>query len=169
MKEKLQQLFDTCIEDATTEELEVLNQLLEGFNKKKLNLNSSYIGGLLHMERTIQDQVCELTIPITPLLDNSLGIVHGGITATVIDTAMGTLANSLLPSGYGAVTTQLNVHYLTVGKGDYLTCRAEIDHKGSKTMVISSDVFRSDGKKIAQASGSFFVIEKENRMNKNQK
>lgn len=160
MTEQLNKLFEHCIEDSTDDELDVLHKLLEGFYKKKKNINGSYIGGLLHMERSIHQDECEVTIPITSLLSNSLGIVHGGMTATIIDSAMGTLANTLLPKGYGAVTTQLNVHYLSVGKGDYLTCKAKIDHKGTKTMVLSADVFRSDGKKVAQASGSFFVIEK---------
>lgn len=160
MKEQLRELLEQSMEKATTEELEVLNNLLQGFNKKQKNINSSYIGGLLHMERTMDEKVCHLTVPLSPLLNNTLGIVHGGITATIIDSAMGTLANSILPEGYGAVTTQLNIHYLAVGKGDFLQCKACIDHKGTKNMVLSADVHRSDGKKIAQATGSFFIIKK---------
>lgn len=160
MKEQLRELLEQSMEQATTEELEVLNNLLRGFNKKQKSINSSYIGGLLHMERTMDEKVCHLTVPLSPLLNNTLGIVHGGITATIIDSAMGTLANSILPEGYGAVTTQLNIHYLAVGKGDFLQCQAYIDHKGTKNMVLSADVHRSDGKKIAQATGSFFIIKK---------
>lgn len=160
MKEQLRKLLEQSMEQATTEELEGLNNLLRGFNKKQKNINSSYIGGLLHMERTMDEKVCHLTVPLSPLLNNTLGIVHGGITATIIDSAMGTLANSILPEGYGAVTTQLNIHYLAVGKGDFLQCKAYIDHKGTKNMVLSADVHRSDGKKIAQATGSFFIIKK---------
>ncbi|MBP2240001.1 uncharacterized protein (TIGR00369 family) [Cytobacillus eiseniae] len=160
MKEQLRVLLENCMEQASDEEMEVLEDILQGFNKKQMKLNSSYIGGLLHMDRTMNDEICELTVPLTPLLNNNLGIVHGGITATIIDSAMGTLANSLLPEGYGAVTTQLNIHYLTIGKGDYLQCKANIDHKGTKSMVLSAAVYRSDGKKIAQATGSFFIIKK---------
>lgn len=160
MDKEIMELFDKCTNQATDEELEVLKSLLQGFHKKQTGQNSSYIGGLLQMERSITDDECILTIPLTPLVDNPLGILHGGITATVIDSAMGTLAASLLPDGFGAVTTQLNVHYLSVGKGDYVICRANIDHKGTKTMVLSANVHRADGRKIAQATGSFFIIEK---------
>ncbi|MBT2687903.1 PaaI family thioesterase [Bacillus sp. ISL-47] len=160
MDKELKELFDTCTKQATDEDLVVLRSILQGFQKKQTGQNSSYIGGLLQMERSITEDECVLTIPLTPLVDNPLGILHGGITATVIDSAMGTLASSLLPEGFGAVTTQLNVHYLSVGKGDYVTCRANIDHKGTKSMVLSADVFRADGRKIAQATGSFFIIEK---------
>ncbi|KON89220.1 thioesterase [Sporosarcina globispora] len=158
----LMELFNQCTKNATEEELSALESLLLGLHKKQTGQNSSYIGGLLHMERQISEEECILTIPLSSLVNNPLGILHGGITATIIDSAMGTLAASLLPEGFGAVTTQLNVHYLAVGKGDYVTCRATIDHKGTKSMVLSADVFRSDGKKIAQATGSFFIIEKKN-------
>ncbi len=160
MDKELMELFNKCTNQATDEEIEALKSLLHGFHKKQSGQNSSYIRGLLHMERDINEDECVLTIPLTSLVDNPLGILHGGITATIIDSAMGTLAASLLPEGFGAVTTQLNVHYLSVGKGDYVTCRANIDHKGTKSMVLSADVHRSDGKKIAQATGSFFIIEK---------
>lgn len=160
MEEQLHELYKQYTEKATSEEKDILLTILKGLNKRKSKKQGSYIGGLLNMEKTLNKHICELTIPITPLLNNSLDIVHGGITATLIDSAMGTLANHVLPEEYGAVTTQLNIHYLSIGKGEYLTCKARIDHKGTKTMVMSADVYRCDGKKIAQASGSFFIIGK---------
>ncbi|WNS77052.1 PaaI family thioesterase [Bacillus sp. DTU_2020_1000418_1_SI_GHA_SEK_038] len=158
MKNQVREIVEDCLTNITSDELSVLTELLRGFQKKQRKLNNSYVGGLLQMERTMTNEFCELTIPITPLLYNSFDIVHGGITATIIDTAMGVFANSLLPDGYGAVTTQLNIHYLAVGKGDFLQCKAHLDHKGTKTMVLSANVYRSDGKKIAHATGSFFII-----------
>ena len=160
LKTEIGNLFNICMDNATEEELEVLLHLLHGINKKQSIRNVSFIDNLLHLEKVINHESCEITIPLSSLLNNSLGIVHGGIIATLIDTAMGTLANSLLPDGFGAVTTQLNIHYLAVGKGDYLQCKAQIDHKGTKTMVLSATVHRADGKKIAQASGSFFIVAK---------
>jgi uncharacterized protein (TIGR00369 family) len=73
---------------------------------------------------------------------------------------MGTLANYLLPEGFGAVTNQLNIHYIAPGIGDFLHCKAELIHQGNKTLVISGEAFRSDGKKIAYATGTFFIIQK---------
>ncbi|MFD2443394.1 PaaI family thioesterase [Bacillus sp. CGMCC 1.16607] len=160
MKEEIRQLFEECISRDNEEELENLKNILKGVQNKQLGINTSYIGGLLHMERTINDHVCEVTIPLYSYLNNSLNIVHGGITATLLDSAMGNLANSLLPVGYTAVTSQLNVHYISVGKGEYLTCKAEVSHKGTKVMLITGDVYRSDGRKIAHATGTFFIIEK---------
>lgn len=160
MEQKLRQMFEECLQQGSKDDLLVLSQLLEGIRNKQTQKNGSYIGGLLHMNRILSGDTCEVTIPLSPLVNNSLGIVHGGITATLIDSAMGTVANSLLPQGFGAVTSQLNVYYIGIGQGDSLSCKARVSHKGSKTMIIDADVYRTDGKRIAQASGTFFIIEK---------
>jgi uncharacterized protein (TIGR00369 family) len=160
MKHELYQLLETCIQTGSQADLNSLAYILEGFQKKINNQRSTYIDGILQMDRIMDENSCEITIPVHPILNNNLDIVHGGITATVLDTAMGSLANYLLPEGYGAVTNQLNIHYIAPGIGEKLRCRAEIVHKGTKTMVISGEAYRSDGKKIAYATGTFFTIKK---------
>jgi uncharacterized protein (TIGR00369 family) len=162
MKDHLQQLFNKCIEQGSDEEIRALGHVLEGIEKKIDKTILQYVDGLLHMDRVIdkEKKTCVITIPINPLINNSLDIVHGGITATLLDTAMGSLAISGLPDGYTAVTSQLNIHYIAPGIGDSLCCKAEVIHQGSKTSVISGEVYRNDGKKVAYATGTFFTIQK---------
>jgi uncharacterized protein (TIGR00369 family) len=156
MKEKITKQFEQLIKNGTEEDLQVLEHILEGLNNKQL----TYVNSLLHMESSMKDDSFEIKIPLNSLVHNPLGILHGGITATVIDTAMGALVHHLLPEGTAAVTTQLNIHYISPGIGDDIVCKAKIDHHGSKTMLVSADVYRTDGQKIAQATGSFFIIKK---------
>lgn len=158
MKDLLPQLIETIIEKGSKRDLEILSYTIEGLSRKLTGKSRTYLEGLLHMEQRLDENTCEITIPINDLLDNSLGMLHGGITSTILDTAMGVLANHLTPSGFSVVTNQLNIHFLAKGVGDYLRCRAEVIHRGKKTLVISGEAFRSDGKKVAYASGSFFVI-----------
>jgi uncharacterized protein (TIGR00369 family) len=162
MKNTLQQLLDKLIEKGSESDLSALAYILEGFEKKIDNKYSQYIDGLLHMERKIDQEkkTCEITVPLNDVWNNSLGIVHGGITATLLDTVMGTVINAILPEGFGAVTSQLNIHYIAPGIGETLTCKAEIIHQGSKTAVVSGEAFTADGKKIAHATGTFFIIHK---------
>ena len=162
MKDRLHQLLDNCIENGSEVDLSALEHVLEGFQKKIDNKYSQHIDGLLQMERKIdkEKKTCEITIPLNVVWNNSLDIVHGGITATILDTTMGTAINAILPEGYGAVTNQLNIHYIAPGIGDSLHCKAEIIHHGSKTVVIAGEAYRSDGKKIAYATGTFFIIQK---------
>ncbi|MEW4223411.1 PaaI family thioesterase [Rossellomorea marisflavi] len=159
MKEDLAKLLNECMEYASEEDLHSLGQMLAGMKKKQED-GGPLLGGVFGMEWGEQDETLTLTIPITPLTHNSLGIVHGGITATMVDTIMGTLANRALPSGYGAVTTNLNVHYLAPGTGGELTATGQILHHGTKTMVVEGKVIRSDGKVIAHSTGSFFIFKK---------
>ncbi|MFJ5713434.1 PaaI family thioesterase [Neobacillus sp. NPDC093127] len=160
MKDELRQLLESCIENGSEIDLNALSCLLGAVQKKINRKQSTFIDGILQMERTMDQESCEITIPINPIINNNLNIIHGGITATVLDTAMGSLVNYLLPEGFGAVTNQLNIHYIAPGIGESLRCKAEIIHKGSKTYVISGEAFRSDGKKIAYATGTFFIIKK---------
>ena len=160
MESEIRNLLEGCLQNADKNDLVVLKQLLQGIHQKKEQKKGSYIGSLLQMVRKLDDYTCELTIPINSLTMNDLGIVHGGITATAIDSAMGALAGSLVPSGYATVTTQLNIHYIAPGLGDYLYCKAEIEHRGTKTIVLSATVHTSEGKKIAKSTGSFFIIER---------
>lgn len=157
MKEKMTQLFTEIIEKGSEEDLSVLHQILEGLNNKQ----HTYINSLLHMNGGLKENTFEITIPLHSLVNNPLNILHGGITATVIDTCMGALVHNILPEGHAAVTSQLNIHYIAPGIGDSITCRSRIDHHGSKTMLVSADVFRSDGQKIAQASGTFFILKRD--------
>jgi uncharacterized protein (TIGR00369 family) len=158
--EKIQKQIQDIAHHMTEQELQLLEQLLKSFQLWKAGKSTTFISSLLQMERRITDDDCEITIPISPLLYNTLDIVHGGITATLLDTAMGVLANSLISEGYGAVTTQLNINYIAAGIGEKMICRAKMEHKGSKTLVLSAEIHRSDGVKIAMGTGSFLVIEK---------
>jgi uncharacterized protein (TIGR00369 family) len=162
MKDRLEQLLSNCIEKGSEEDLRALTHLLEGFEKTIDKKYMQYIDGLLHFEQKIdrEKKTCEIIVPLNNVWNNSLDIVHGGITATILDTAMGTAINAILPKGYGAVTNQLNIHYIAPGIGDTLRCKAEIIHQGTKTVVISGEAFRTDGKKIAHATGTFFIIQK---------
>ncbi|MGG1398261.1 PaaI family thioesterase [Bacillus salipaludis] len=160
MKDKLFPLLEACIENGTENDMAAIAHFLEVLQRKIKVGKRSFIDQFFHMDSKIDENSCEITIPLNPVLNNSFDIVHGGITATLLDTAMGTLANYLLPEGYGAVTNQLNIHYIAPGIGESLRCNAKIIHQGNKTLVVTGEVHRDDGKKIAYATGTFFVIKK---------
>jgi uncharacterized protein (TIGR00369 family) len=160
MQEQMHKLLDEVLAGADNDEILSIKQLLNGVKRKQNHTNESIIGGIFAMDKCSDDGNFTINIPITAVTHNSLNIVHGGVTATLVDTAMGTLANMMLPEGYGAVTTNLNVHYLAPGVGEELTASASVIHKGSKTMVVDGKVTDSTGKVVATSTGSFFIIKK---------
>ncbi|RJS62082.1 PaaI family thioesterase [Bacillus sp. PK3_68] len=159
MKEKIYSLIEQSLEQATEKDLEVLEQLLKGYLEKREG-NGTYIGRLFQLEREIEENECVVRMPITDLSNNSLNIVHGGVTATVLDSAMGSAAYTATPEGYATVTSNLNIHYIAPGTGDELTVKARVLHKGSKTIVVEGEALRADGKKVAHATGTFFLLKK---------
>lgn len=160
MNEKITQLLDECLKNASKEDLSVLSQVLEGIvNKQKHEKDqSSYIKDLFQMKHHFQDEEVEITMPITPITFNHFSIVHGGITATLLDTAMGGLANMVLPKGQKAVTSNLNIHYIAPGAGSFIKAKVKIIHRGSNTMVMEGLAYRDDGVQIAHCTSSFFII-----------
>ncbi|MFB6124888.1 MAG: PaaI family thioesterase [Halanaeroarchaeum sp.] len=91
------------------------------------------------------------------------GNVHGGIAATLIDTAGGLSVHSTLddPMNAGVATIDLNVSYLRPARGD-LVATAEVVRVGSTVGVATVDVESTtpDGKQaeVAVGRGSFRVF-----------
>lgn len=160
MKEEIRKLTEELIQNGNDDDQNVLYQVLSGLKQKNEGKYSSYVGALLNMEKEITSSTCSVSVPVSRTIYNSLGIVHGGMTATVLDTAMGTLANLLAPEGVGAVTSQLNIHFVLPIKGEKMTAAARILHHGRKTMVVEGTVLSESGKRLAHATGSFYLIEK---------
>lgn len=157
---KIQDQLAQYLDQASKEDQLVLQFVLEGLLNKQKNQHHSYLGGLLHETSYYneEDQTFHMTIPNSTIIQNALNIVHGGITATLIDSAMGTLAFHVLPSHLAAVTTEIKINYIAPGVGKELKCVASIIHKGSKIIVCEGKVFRDDGKLVAHSSASFFII-----------
>jgi acyl-coenzyme A thioesterase PaaI-like protein len=43
---------------------------------------------------------------------NPIGVVHGGVISTILDSAMGCTVHSVLPAGVGYITLELKVNFL---------------------------------------------------------
>ncbi|TXC92080.1 PaaI family thioesterase [Metabacillus litoralis] len=157
-KAELLQTTNEILQEANQEDMEVLTLLLNGLKKKQNNKISSYIGALLHAEGEYLEESFSIKIPNTPIIQNALNIVHGGITATLLDSAMGGLAHHILPPDKAAVTTEIKINYVAPGVGKELSCKANLIHKGNKTIVTEGKVFRDDGTLIAHSTASFFII-----------
>ena len=90
---------------------------------------------------------------------NPFGIVHGGVLAALMDTAMGCAVHSLLPPAVGYVTGELNVRFLRPAllTGGPLACTGEVVHQGKSTMVASARVIDAHDRVIAIAGATCLV------------
>src|SRR5437867_7943803 len=86
----------------------------------------------------------------------SLGIIHGGALATLLDSAMGMAASSLAPPGQGLVTVQLNANFIRpVREGETLVATGELKHSGRQTAVACGEVHTAEGVLVASGSATF--------------
>ncbi|AUS10496.1 PaaI family thioesterase [Laceyella sacchari] len=157
MDGELQQI----LQNGTDEEKQLLALAVQAI-KQKRERNSAYISGFMGLKgRFVEDDVYEFRVPVTPFTLNRAGIVHGGITATLADSTIGSLINQRLPEGYkGAVTVELKVNYLKQGLGKELISRARLVHMGSTLATATCEITNEKNKLIAFTTGTFYMIRK---------
>lgn len=96
---------------------------------------------------------------------NPLGVVHGGLAATLFDSSLGCAVQSLLPPAHAAPTLQLSINYLrpvTIGTGK-LFCSGEVVHMGKRTATAEGRLTDSTGRLYAQATGTFIITGPDDR------
>lgn len=159
-KGQIEQLLGAILQESTEEDEEVLFHLLNGLRDKQQGIHRRYINAALHMVGKFEPEVSEVRIPITPVIHNTIKVPHGGIIATIADAAMGGLASRSVPEGYNVVTTNMNVSYIATTTNTELIARGRFVHKGRQTLVMECDIEDETGRKLAIATGSFFVIQR---------
>ncbi len=79
---------------------------------------------------------------------NPIGMVHGGVIATLLDSALGCAVQTLLPAGMGYTTVELHVNMvraLTRETGE-VRCEGNILHSGRRLATAEAKVTDSAGK-----------------------
>jgi uncharacterized protein (TIGR00369 family) len=97
-----------------------------------------------------------LTLKVARRHLNHLGIVHGGVHASLLDSAMGLAVMALRP-GEEMETTNLNIHYLAPLRTGTLRVTASPVHETRHTVTAQGRVFNGDGELAAFATASFRV------------
>ena len=92
---------------------------------------------------------------------NPLGNVHGGFSATMLDSANSITANCALNKGFLTMTAEIKVNYLrgiTLDIGD-MFAKGKIQKLGRKVIFLTGQLTDSDGKVYATASSTEIVVE----------
>ena len=87
---------------------------------------------------------------------NPLGVVHGGMIATLLDSTMALAVHSTLPAGGYFSTLQLNVNYVrqVTAETGRLVCDGKVVHAGRTTAVAECTAVDVRGKLIATATST---------------
>jgi uncharacterized protein (TIGR00369 family) len=88
---------------------------------------------------------------------NLQGLVHGGILATLADTAMGLAVRTVLEPGRRHVTVQLGIEFLSPGRPGRITARGRSVKIGTQLGFAEADVMNADGRLLARAHSTLSV------------
>ncbi|AGL19563.1 PaaI family thioesterase [Actinoplanes sp. N902-109] len=92
---------------------------------------------------------------------NPLGTVHGGVLATLLDTATGCSVHSTLAAGVGYTSIDLNVKFLrpvTVASG-LLTTTGAVLQRGRRTALAEARMTDDSGRLLAHATSSCLLFD----------
>ncbi len=86
------------------------------------------------------------------------GVLHGGVTATLIDTAMAFAVRTRLAIDEATATIDLTVHYLRPHITGIFTCTARVVRAGKRIFTVSADVHNEEGKLIATGLSTYTKV-----------
>jgi uncharacterized protein (TIGR00369 family) len=94
---------------------------------------------------------------------NPLGTVHGGVLATLLDSATGCAVHSVLPAGFGYTSMDLTTKYLrpvTADTGKVIATGTLLS-RGSRTALAEAKLTDARGRLLAHATSSCLIFSHE--------
>ena len=93
---------------------------------------------------------------------NPIGLVHGGLAATLLDSAMGCAIHSTLPAGAGYTTLEIKVNFVRAMSAETgrVRCEAKIIHVGGRTATAEGRVVDEAGKLYAHGTTTCLILRK---------
>jgi uncharacterized protein (TIGR00369 family) len=92
---------------------------------------------------------------------NPIGVVHGGLAMTLLDSAMGCAVQTMLPAGSGYTTLEVKVNFarpITRDTGR-IVCEASVVHGGRTVATAEGRVFAQEsGKLLAHGSTTCLIL-----------
>jgi uncharacterized protein (TIGR00369 family) len=99
---------------------------------------------------------CVLRLPYRDELTNGSGTVHGGVLATLADTAVAFALSTNFDGKMGFATADLTIHFLARARSDVIA-RARILKKGRRINVGDAEIVDAGGRAVARALASFVL------------
>ena len=92
---------------------------------------------------------------------NPLGTVHGGISTTLLDSAMGCAVHTTLPAGSMYTTLELKVNFLrpSFAGGERLLAEGTVLNRGSTAVLAEATITGAEsGKKVAHGTSTCLIL-----------
>lgn len=103
----------------------------------------------------LQPDLATISIDMRDDLRQPSGVLHGGVTATLIDTAMAFAVRTRIGLTEATATIDLTVHYLRPHMTGKFVCTAKVVRAGKRIFTVSADVHGAEGKLIATGLSTY--------------
>lgn len=131
---------------------ERLAQVRERFDRSAFH--TSFLGARL---ARVEPGEVDVQLDVGPQHLNLFGTMHGGLIATLADTATGLAMLTALEAGTTHVTTSLGVAFLAPGRAGPVTARGRVLKRGRRFGYAEADVVDAAGALLARATATFTV------------
>ena len=115
--------------------------------------------------KAVEPGVVEIELATRDDLTQQDGFMHAGIVTTVLDSACGYAAYTLMPANSSVLSVEFKVNLLAPAKGDRIAVRAEVKRPGRTLTVCTADAF-SDGNICATMLATMICLDR-TKPNKN--
>jgi len=130
-------------------------KVIESFERQEVmkTLNASV--------QTVRPGEVELKLPYQQNLTQQHGFIHAGIVSTVLDSACGYAAFSLMPKKAAVLTIEFKINLLSPAKGDWFRAVGKVKKSGKNITVTEGELFsHADGqeKLVATMVGTIMSV-----------
>lgn len=91
---------------------------------------------------------------------NGLGIAHGGLAATLLDSALGCAINTMMPPGRVFTTLEMKINYVRPMRRETgeVRCEANVIHTGGRVATADGKIIDAGGKLYAHGTATCMLF-----------
>jgi uncharacterized protein (TIGR00369 family) len=142
-----------------TQDEKVAARVLASFEKQKI---MRLLGATL---TGVEPGYIEITLPFQEELTQQHGFLHAGVVTTILDSACGYAALSVMPEGAAVLSIEFKMNLLAPAKGNIFIARGRVVRAGRTIIVCSGDVValhngqREQGESVATMLATMLVVQ----------
>ncbi|HEX6184631.1 MAG TPA: PaaI family thioesterase [Pyrinomonadaceae bacterium] len=91
---------------------------------------------------------------------NGIGIAHGGLAATLLDSALGCAINTAMPAGRVFTTLEMKINYVRPMRRETgeVRCEARVLHAGGRVATAEGRIVDTEGKLYAHGTATCMLF-----------
>jgi uncharacterized protein (TIGR00369 family) len=130
-----------------------INELLHLFNER------APIARAFGMRLSYSDEGnAVVDLPYNPDLDHALGGIHGGVYATMLDTAGWFTAAAAHDIDCWLATAEISIHFLAAVQRSPLRAVGRLIKQGKRQDISEMHLYDGEGRLVGHATGTFIVL-----------